>query len=76
MTKENIALVESLGEVVWYEGDERKIEPAKLRDALEGIDILLTGWGCCKLDEYVLEKADKLKLVAYTAGSVASLSDR
>lgn len=73
MTKENIKLVESLGEVVWYEGDERKIDPEKMRDALEGIDVLLTGWGCCKLDEYVLEKADKLKLVAYTAGSVSAV---
>lgn len=73
MTKENIRLLESLGEVVWYEGTETKIDPEKLRDALEGIDVLLTGWGCCKLDEYVLEKADKLKFVAYTAGSVAHI---
>ena len=73
MTKENIQLVESLGEVVWHQDTERKLDPAKLRDALEGIDVLLTGWGCCKLDEYVLEKADKLKFVAYTAGSVAGI---
>lgn len=73
LTQENLDLLNSIGEVVWYEGDERKLEPAKLRDALEGIDILLTGWGCCRLDEYVLEKADKLKFVAYTAGSVAGI---
>lgn len=73
MTKENIALLESLGEVIWHQDTERKLDPAKLRDALEGIDVLLTGWGCCRLDEYVLEKADKLKLVAYTAGTVSHI---
>lgn len=73
MTKENIALLESLGEVIWHQDTERKLDPAKLRDALEGIDVLLTGWGCCRLDEYVLEKANKLKLVAYTAGTVSHI---
>lgn len=73
MTQENIDLLNSLGEVVWMEDEERKMDPAKLRDALEGIDVLLTGWGCCQLNEYVLEKADKLKFVAYTAGSVAHI---
>ena len=73
LTPEILELLHSLGEVVWYEGDERKIDPDKLRDALVDIDILLTGWGCCQLSEYVLEKANKLKFVAYTAGSVAHI---
>ena len=73
LTQENIDLLNRLGEVVWYDGDERRLDPERLRDALEGVDILVTGWGCCQLNEYVLEKADKLKFVAYTAGSVAAI---
>ncbi len=73
LTKENIELLNSLGEVTWYDGDEGRLDPAKVRDGLEDAEVCITGWGCCKLDEYVLEKANKLKLVAHTAGSVSPI---
>lgn len=72
MTKENIELLESLGEVIWNESEER-LTPEVLRDALVDVDVCVCGWGCPKFDEVVLEKANKLKLVAYTAGSVAHI---
>lgn len=72
MTQENIELLESLGEVTWNKLD-RHLTPEELRDALVDVDVLVCGWRVPKLTAEVLEKANKLKLVAYTAGSVANL---
>ena len=72
MTAENIALLESLGEVTWNES-ENHLTPEQLRDALEGVDVCVCGWGVPKFDEVVLAKADKLRHIAYVAGSVANL---
>ncbi len=47
----------------------------QLRDALPGIEILVTGWGTPTLDANVLSKADALKLVVHTAGSIGSVAD-
>lgn len=71
-TQENIELLESLGEVIWNE-NSKGLTAEELRDNLEGVDVMFCGWGCPKLTAEVLEKADKLKLVCYTAGSVANL---
>ncbi len=68
-TQENIDLLESLGEVTWNKLD-RHMTPEELRDALVDVDVLVCGWRVPKLTAEVLEKANKLKLVAYTAGSV------
>lgn len=73
MTKENIEMLESLGEVTWNESEER-LTPAVLRDALVDVDVCVCGWGCPQFTEEVLEKANKLKLVAHTAGSVARIA--
>lgn len=69
-SEENIALVESLGEVTWNDLD-RHLTPEEFRDALEGVDVCVCGWGVPKFDEFVLEKADRLKVIAYTAGTVS-----
>ena len=74
LTEENLALLESLGEVVYLPDREAKrVDPDMMREALVDVDVLVCGWAVCRLDEYVLEKANKLKLVAYTAGSVAGV---
>lgn len=74
LTKENLALLESLGEVIYLPDTEAKrVDPEMMREALVDVDVLVCGWAVCRLDEYVLEKANKLKLVAYTAGSVAGV---
>lgn len=70
--QENIDLLESLGEVTWNKLD-RHLTPEELRDALVDVDVLVCGWHVPKLTGEVLEKANKLKLVAYTAGSVATV---
>lgn len=68
-TPENIAYLESLGEVEWNYGMKNFTED-ELRDKLENVDILVAAWGLKKLEGKVLEKANKLKFVAYMAGSV------
>ncbi len=74
LTKENLERLESLGEVVYLpDRQSKRIEPEMLREALVDVDVLVCAWGVCRLDEYVLEKANKLKLVAYAAGSVAGV---
>ena len=72
MTAENIAFLESLGDVVWNKSKER-LTPEVLADALVGVDVCITSWGCPQFTAEVLKKADKLKLIAHTAGSVAWL---
>ena len=71
-TPENTAFLESLGEVTWNELD-RRLAPEELRDALVDVDVLVGGWGLGQLTGEVLAKADKLKLVAYVCGSVATI---
>ncbi|MEV6671823.1 hydroxyacid dehydrogenase [Streptomyces sp. NPDC051162] len=43
------------------------------RAALEGADILITGWGCPALTEDVLECAPRLRAVVHAAGSIKEL---
>lgn len=70
--KEEIQLLKHIGKVFW----NRSSSPPKadeLSQALEDVDILVAGWGCPQLTEDILQKADKLRLVVYSGGSVHSL---
>ncbi len=58
--------LEQLGQVTYA-----KMTRDQLRDALPGVDVLFGGWGLPRLDDDLLAKADSLKLVCYTGGSVA-----
>lgn len=72
LTKENVALLETLGTVRWNETEEY-LNAEQLRDALPGVDVVVCAWGTPCFTEEVLKKADRLKLIAYTCGSVANL---
>jgi phosphoglycerate dehydrogenase-like enzyme len=48
---------------------ERFDEP-RARDLLHEADVLLTGWGCSRIDEGVLAQSPRLKLVAHTGSSI------
>lgn len=61
--------IETLGEITWNK-EPRNLTREELRDALVDIDICICGWNVPQFDEFVLEKANKLKLIAYTGGSV------
>lgn len=45
-------------------------DTAAARRALAGAEILLTSWGCPRIDADALARAPNLRLVAYAAGSV------
>lgn len=70
LTKENVELLESLGNVRWNETGAN-LTAEQLRDELPDVDVLVTAWGTPKLEAEVLEKANRLKLLAHTCGSVA-----
>lgn len=70
LTPENLAFLKTLGEVTCNTGT-RHLTPAEFRDALENAEVCVCGWGVPVFDEFVLEKAQKLKLIAYTAGTVS-----
>ncbi|GAA4052759.1 hydroxyacid dehydrogenase [Streptomyces shaanxiensis] len=46
----------------------------RLADALARTEILVTGWGCPRLDAAALDAAPKLRAVLHSAGSVKSLA--
>lgn len=45
----------------------------EIAERLPGVDALITSWGIVTLDEQVLASADRLKIVAHSAGSVKNL---
>ena len=78
MTAENLPLVfppgvlARLGEAVDIDPDliaEDFTEP-RVREVLARTEILVTGWGCPRLDAAVLDVAPKLRAILHSAGSV------
>ena len=64
------AQLEALGTVYWNE-DGRNWTEDEMAEHMKGIDVCVLGWGCPQIGEKVLEKADALKAVLHTGGSVA-----
>jgi len=62
----------ALGEVVAPEGDSKAVA-TQLPDILPGVDACLTGWGTPRLDPELLAKADRLRIIAHSAGSIKSI---
>lgn len=73
LTPEITERIEQTGNVTWISGDPPYFTEEVLREHIKGIDICITGWGIPRFSARVLENADRLKLVAHTAGSVANL---
>ena len=61
-----------LGNVTFNPKDS-PLTPAELAELIPGIDVCLTHWGCPQFSDEVLERADRLKLIAHAAGSVGNL---
>jgi phosphoglycerate dehydrogenase-like enzyme len=53
-----------------YNADGHNWSPEELAAHLPGQEAVLASWGLAPLDERVLANADRLKIVAYAAGSV------
>lgn len=54
--------------------DERNWSGEELANKLPGIDAIIASWGLAKLTAQVLERADRLRIIAYAAGSVKSFA--
>ena len=69
-------LVERLRELGEVERNpfDRSFTTEELCERIADVDILLTHWGTPKIDETVLARAPKLRLVAHAAGSVAGIA--
>jgi len=48
----------------------QRFDDPRAEAALAGANILVTGWGCPKIDAAVLVRAPELKLIAHAAGSI------
>jgi phosphoglycerate dehydrogenase-like enzyme len=59
----------SAGGAVWNTLT-RELTKDELRDALEGIDACVCGWYTPRFDKDSLARADSLKVIAYTGGSL------
>lgn len=68
-TSEDRARLASLADVVEWNLD-RNMTVEELRDRISGFDAVLTSWGSPRFTKEVMENADRLKIVAYAAGSV------
>lgn len=73
-TPEAEAALNDVADVTWVETDDRWTSD-QLAQKIGGYDALVTGWGSPKLTPEVLAAADRLKLVAHSAGSVKFLVD-
>ena len=67
-----VSRIEGIGNVVWNESEDN-YSPSELREKLKDIELCICGWGCSRFDSYVLEESNKLKIVAYTGGSLAPI---
>lgn len=63
--------IEQMGNVIWNNKGSNYTEE-ELREKIKDIDVCITGWGVPKFTARVLENANRLKLVAHTAGTVAN----
>ncbi len=68
-TDENVALAESLGEVVWNE-KEIQLTPEEIAESIKDSEIYVTGWGSPRLDARILDSAPNLKLLVHLCGTV------
>lgn len=68
-TDENVALAESLGEVVWNE-KEIQLTHEEIAENIGDSEIYVTGWGSPRLDSRILDSAPNLKLLVHLCGTV------
>ena len=65
--------LERLGRVTYNPNPDRSLSEEQLCEAIQDIDVCLTHWGCAQFSREVLAHANRLKLIAHAAGSVADL---
>ncbi|MCQ2427661.1 MAG: hydroxyacid dehydrogenase [Clostridia bacterium] len=73
-TKENIALAESLGRTVFFDGTE-KCTADDVVASIGDSEVYITGWGSPKLDARILDAAPSLRLHVHLCGTVVPYDD-
>jgi phosphoglycerate dehydrogenase-like enzyme len=65
--------LERLGAVAYNPNPGKPFSEEQLSEAIQDVDVCLTHWGCPQFSGKVLARANRLRLVAHAAGSVADL---
>ena len=65
----------ALGRVLFHE-EERNLTSEELAGRIAGFDVAVTGWGTPPFTGQVLAAADRLRLIAHTAGSIKHMLPR
>ena len=68
-TEENIALANSLGEIVWNDTEE-VFRDEVLMELLSDCDVYVTCWGSPRLEKKYVDAAPNLKLLCHLCGTV------
>ena len=71
-TPEADAQLRELADVT-FNSEERNFSSTELADRIGGYDAVFTGWGSPPFTDEVLDAADRLQLVAHSAGSIIRL---
>jgi phosphoglycerate dehydrogenase-like enzyme len=72
LSEEHWKRLDAIGNVPERRSIARFDEPYR-QNLLHQADVLITGWGCPRIDEAMLARAPNLKLVAHTGSSVKSI---
>jgi phosphoglycerate dehydrogenase-like enzyme len=68
-TPESDRALRELGDVVFNQ-EERNFSSSELAERISGFDVVVTGWGTPVFTDEVLKAADRMRLIAHTAGSI------
>ncbi len=72
-TPENIKLAESLGEIVWFEGN-KKPTASDVAAQIGDCDVYVSLWGSPRVDSEILAAAPKLRLHTHLCGTVVPVT--
>ena len=68
-TPDNIALAESLGEIIWNETD-RQLTTEEIIERIGDCDTYITGWSSPRADRAILDAAPNLRILTHLCGTV------
>jgi phosphoglycerate dehydrogenase-like enzyme len=74
-TAESDRTLRELGDVTFNQ-EERNFSSGELAERIAGFDVVVTGWGTPIFTDEVLDAADRLRLIAHTAGSIKRMLPR
>ncbi|HUT19611.1 MAG TPA: hypothetical protein VM366_10655, partial [Anaerolineae bacterium] len=72
---ETDAALRAFGDVTFHDS-EAGLTSEELAEGVPGFEAVLSSWGTPRFTEEVLDAADRLKIVAHTAGSIKNMLPR